>query len=182
MKEFRNEGRLTLDNCALVNKEIQNIGVNNYNLYNSYFTKDCGCDIFTNYLFDNNLVIKDGYGFASGCSIDKDTELRLGQKITHDKERQNLCARSFQGVPNLNKGGIIPNIDSRLKNADDTSDIRSCDKITEKDFNRYQPLVGCLASEIQNPKHIVEPWVRGGNATRWDTKINHYLNTCTVRK
>lgn len=181
MKEFRQEGRLGLDNCALLTKEVQNVSIENYNTYNSYFTNDCKCDIFTNYLYDNNLVIKDGYGFASGCSIDNDSKIRLGQKITHYRDRQPLCSRTFAGVPNLNKGGLIPNIDTRLKNGDDTSDIRNCDKISEKDFNRYQIFTGCAANGIQNAQHIIYPWVRGGNSTRWDIKVNHYLNKCTPK-
>ena len=181
MKEFRQEGRLGLDNCAFLTKEIQNASISEYNTYNSYFTNDCKCDIFTNYLYDNNLVIKDGFGFSSGCSIDKDSQMRLGQKITHFKDRQPLCERTFQGVPNLNKGGLIPNIDTRLKNADDTSDIRNCDKISEKDFNRYQIFIGCPSKHIQNPDNIVYPWVRGGSLSRYDAKYNKYLKKCTPK-
>lgn len=172
MKYLNKEGRLYDDNCSLLTKEIQNKNINNYNLDNTYFTKDCDCSIYTNLLYDNNLVIKDGYGFSSGCVIDNDSQLRNNSKNTNQRERELLCPRSFQGVPNLNKGGFIPNIDSKLRNSDDTTDIKICDNITEKNFNRFQPPVNCLLNEIQNPDNIIYPWVRGGNDTRFNMKIN----------
>lgn len=175
---YNHENRLTIDDCAQLGKELQNSSVNNYQLYNHYYTNDCKCDVLDDFLFDNNMVVKDGYGFTSGCVVDVDSELRLNGQVTHDREKIALCSRWHQGVPNLNKGGLVPNIETRLKNSDDTSDIRDCDRIVERDYNRFVPLVGCLAQGVQNPRHIIEPWTRGGASTRFDVRENEYLEKC----
>jgi hypothetical protein len=178
MKFYRSENRLTIDNCAQLTKELQNKSVEDRHLMNFYYTNDCKCEVLDDFLFDNNMVVKDGYGFTNGCSVDVDSELRMGAALTHDREKIQLCSRWDVGGPNINKGGLIPNIESRLKNAEDTSYIRDCDKITEHDYNRWTPLVGCLAPTIQNPDYIVEPWVRGGAHTRNDVRTNTYLEKC----
>ena len=178
MKVYNYENRLSVDNCAQLTRELQNSSVNDRMLYNNYFTNDCKCEILNDYLFENNLVVKDGYGFTTGCTVDLDSELRVNSLLTHDKEKIQLCSRWHTGVPNLQNGGLIPNVESRLRNGDDTSDIRSCDKIVEREYDRFVPLVGCLAGTIQNPKYVVEPWTRGGAQTRNDVRSIEYLEKC----
>lgn len=178
MKVYNHENRLSIDNCAQLTRELQNTSVNNRMLYNYYYTHDCKCDVLDDFLFDNNMVIKDGYGVTTGCTIDLDSELRLNGMWTNEREKAQLCSRWHQGVPNLNRGGLVPNVETRIKNGDDTSDIRSCDKIVEKNFDRFTPLVGCIADTIQNPSYVVEPWVRGGMHTRNDVRSTAYLEKC----
>lgn len=183
MKVFNQENRLTVDNCAQVTRELQNDSIQDRQLYNFYYTNDCKCPVLDEFLFENNMTIKDGYGFTSGCSVDTDSDLRLNGKVTHDKARIQLCTRAELGVPNLNKGGFIPNIESRIRFGDDTSSIRSCGyKLAEVDFNRNVPLVGCLASTVQNPKYIIEDWTRGGDWTRNDILTNEYMDKCGFKQ
>jgi hypothetical protein len=178
MRVYNHENRLSIDNCAQLTKELQNKSVNDRQMFNFYYTHDCKCDVLDEFLFDNNMVVKDGYGVTTGCTVDTDSELRLNSMWTNEREKSQLCTRWHQGVPNLNKGGLVPNVETKIKNGDDTSDIRNCDKITERDFNRFTPLVGCLASTIQNPEHVVEPWIRGGMHTRNEVRSNGYLEKC----
>lgn len=178
MRVYNHENRLTTDKCAYLNHELQNKSIHDHTFENFYFTKDCKCDVLDDFLIDNNMVIKDGYGFSTGCVIDNDSDLRLKAIWTNEREKVQLCTRWNQGVPNINKGGFIPNIESLMKNGDDTSDIRNCDRITEKNFDRFVPLVGCLASTVQNANNIVEPWVRGGIHTRNDVRSSEYLQKC----
>lgn len=177
------DNRLGDDTCAQKNKEILNNSVNDHQLYNYYFTNDCKCEAFDDNLIDNNFVIKDGYGFASSCVVDMDSELRMNTQMTHDKLRQQLCVRTFTGVPNVNLGGLIPNIESRLINGDDTSDIRKCDIVSEKSFIPYTfyDLKPCI-KEVQNPEHIVEKWTRGGEITRDWVRDNSYLEKCGFKQ
>jgi hypothetical protein len=173
------ENRLTDDKCSQELKEFGNKSINDYNTFNYYFTHDCKCDMFDNVLYDNNFTIRDGYGYASGCTIDSDTDMRLNGALTHQKGRIQLCTRVFEAVPSVNKGGLIPNVESRLKNGDDTSDIRSCDRVTEHSFIplKFYPLKPCVAA-VQDPKHIVEPWTRGGSATRDYVRDSKHLEKC----
>lgn len=173
------ENRLSDDKCAQINKELVNSSVNDRTLYNYYYTHDCKCSVMDDTLFDNNFTIKDGFGFTNSCVVDLDSELRINTQLTHDKGKIQLCARSFEGGPNLNKGGFIPNIESRLRNGDNTSDIRACDIISEKSYIplTFSHLMPCVAS-VQDPKHIVEPWTRGGDMTRDFVRTNEYLEKC----
>ena len=179
MRFYNDENRLSIDSCAQLARELQNTSINNRYLDNFYFTKDCKCQ---DVLYENNMVIKDGYGVSSGCVIDNDSELRLKGKWTNEREKVQLCTRWNQGVPNLNKGGLVPNLESIMQNGDDTSDIRNCDKITERDFDRFIPLVGCLASTVQNPKNIVEPWIRGGVHTRNEQRSCTFERSQTINQ
>jgi hypothetical protein len=181
MKKFDNFARLTDDDCALVTKELQNNSINDYLLYNTYVTSQCKQDrtTFDEFVANNpNLRFKDGSGFLNGCTVDNDSQLRNGAKITHDKEKIQLQTRWNQAVPSFNKGGLIVNVDTRLKSSEDTSVFRSCDKVVEKNFDRFIPLPQCLARSIQNPQHIIPTWTWGGDATRQYVQDSTYLAKC----
>lgn len=177
--------RLNDDACALKNKALVNQSVTDNRLYNFYYNNHCDCSVLDDIAFDNNFVVREGYGNVSECTVDTDSDLRMGSAITHDKGRIQLCARTFGAVPNLGRSGLIPNLESRLKNADDTSDIRNLDKITEKSFIplSFTPMIGCLAGQVQDPKHIIPEdsmptWRHGGQATRQELVSNEYLQKC----
>jgi hypothetical protein len=176
--------RLNDDVCTLKTKNFENNSIIDSRLYNFYYNKDCSCPVLDDVAFDNNFTIREGYGFSSGCTIDADSELRLNSALTHNKGRIQLCSRSFVGVPNVNKGGLIPNLESRLRSADDTSDIRNVDKLAEKNFIplSFTPMIQCLNDNIQNPKHLIESWQRGGADTRQDAVSAPYLEHCGFEK
>lgn len=181
MRNFDNFARLVDDECALVTREYQNRSIGDYMLYNSYVTSQCKKDKkeFDNFVSQNpNLRFKDGFGFLNGCVVDVDSELRNGAKFTNEREKSQLCTRWNQAVPSYNKGGLIVNVDTRMKFAEDTSAIRDCDRITEKDFNRFIPLTPCLAKTIQDPEHIVPRFSWPGAATRNYVQDNQYLQQC----
>ena len=172
--------RLNDDSCSIKNRSLVDESIVNRDLFNYYFNKDCSCPVLDDIAFDNNFVVREGYGYASGCTVDNDSSLRLNSKITHDRARMQLCARTFTGVPNLSKGGLVPNIESRLLNADDTSDIRNIDKLSEKSFIplTFTPMIGCLVQNVQNPVHIIPTWTLGGQTTRQDMADNSYMSKC----
>jgi hypothetical protein len=177
--------RLNDDKCALKNKALTNDSVVDNRLYNFYYNNACDCSVLDDIAFDNNFTIREGFGYASGCTVDTDSDLRMGSAVTHDKGRIQLCARTFTGVPRLTNSGLIPNVESRLRNADDTSDIRNVDKISEKSYIplSFTPMIGCLAGQVQDPKHIIPEdnmptWRLGGRNTRTDAVSNEYLEKC----
>jgi hypothetical protein len=182
MRPFDEENRLSQDDCALLTKSLVNKSIASYAFFNNYFTANCEKDDnkkLQEFLVNNpNLHFKDGFGVTTPCVIDTDSELRNNAKMTNDRERVSLCTRWYTAVPALSKGGLIPNIESRLKYNGDTSDIRECDRVTEKDFNRFIPLPRCMADTIQNPDNIVEKWTRGGEFTRDYVRSDSYLEKC----
>lgn len=182
MRPFDEENHLSQDECAILTKALANKSIEDYTFFNNYATSDCKTksneEMLDFVLANPNLRFKDGYGVSTSCVIDNDSELRNNAKMTSNRERTPLCSRWYTAVPNLSRGSLIPNIESQLKYNGDTSDIRVCDKITEKDFNRFIPLPRCMAENVQNPENIIEKWTRGGDITRDFVRTNEYLEKC----
>lgn len=180
MRLFDEENRLTTDKCAVLTKELQNRSVNDYYLYNMYPTSTCeDTSSMDDFVANNpNLRYKEGYGFLNSCTVDEDTKLRNNAQMTNFRGKEQLCTRWEQAAPDLGRGGLIPNVESRLKMSEDTSDIKICDILQEKDFNRFIPMVGCLQQSIQNPQHIIMPFDRGGAFTRDYVRSDEYLQQC----
>ena len=175
---FISENALSDDPCAILTKDFGNKSIENYNLDNYYFTEGCKCPINNDFVLDNvNLRGRDGYGNVNKCEVNVDSELKLSP-LTRNRAPNQLCPRWYQGVPNLDDGGLLPNILSRLQSADDTSDIRDCDRVSEKDFNRFVPLLPCYAMTVQDPVHIVMPGPRSGISSRDYCRDDRYLSHC----
>ncbi len=181
MRTFENQSRLGTDECAINAKDYQNISMNDYYLWNTYNNK-CNAqeeqkieDFAAN---NNNLHYRNGYGFTTSCHVDKDTELRLNAKITNEKAKTQLFHRFYQANPDLSRGVSLPNLESRLLQGDDTTQLRQCDKLPEKDFSRFVPLLPCLQDSVQNVKHIVEPWTHGGDNSRILMRDSEQLKKC----
>lgn len=179
MSQYLGENRLTQDRCALLTRELQNRSVTDYNTFNFYTTSTCKDADLLEYTIKNpNLRWKDGFGNVSGCTVDVDSEIRNKAKLTNFREKEQLCTRWHQAVPNVGRGGLIPNVESRLRFSEDTSAIRECDILAEKDFDRFIPLPGCLSGTIQDPEHIILPFERGGATTRDYVRDDDYLKGC----
>lgn len=181
MKVFDDENKMSQDECALIAKLNANKSIADYRFFNNYFTNECREEIdqkMNEFVTNNaNLRYKDGFGNVPSCSVDVDSLLRNKFQMNY-RERTPLCTRWYTAVPNLGKGGLIPNIESRLKLSEDTNDIRDCDRVTEKTFDRFIPLPGCMSQTIQNPEHIIEKWTRGGEFTRDYVRNDEYLQKC----
>ena len=180
MRQFINENRLTTDDCALLTKELQNKSVSDYYLFNMYPTSRCddNKDIQEFMINNPNLTYRDGFGFTNSCVIDVDSEIRNNSRLTNFREKEQLCTRWYQAVPNYGKGGLIPQVESRLKIAEDTSAIKDCDILAEKEFPVFTPMIKCLKDSIQNPEHIILPFERGGKITREFVLQDDYLEKC----
>jgi hypothetical protein len=180
-KVFEQEHRLGADDCSLNAKDYGNVSINDYSLWNTYHMS---CDTnatkelqkFSNQ--NPNLHFRNGYGYTTGCGVDNDTEVRLNGKLTHEKPKVQLFTRPFLAVPDLSRGVVVPGLESRLVEGDDTTQVRECDRVSEKDFDRFTPLIPCLKFNIQNPHHIIPPWVNGGEDSRRLMKQSQTLEKC----
>lgn len=167
-KYFDNVSRSVDDECAINARDYQNVSMNEYNLWNTYKMK---CDPesqkkLEDFSINNpNLHYRNGYGFTTACYVDNDTELRVNGKITNEKAKTQLFHRFYQGPANLSKGLVVPHLESRLTQGEDTSQLRECHKVSEQDFNRFVPMLPCV-EEVQKVKHVVPEWTRGGDNSR----------------
>lgn len=176
---FEEQNRLSLDRCALFTKELQNRSISDYVLFNMYPSASCESDKLMEFTIRNpNLRFRDGVGNVNGCTVDADSDIKLKAKLTNMREKEQLCTRWYQAGPNIGRGGLIPAIESSLQMSEDTHDIKDCDIVAEKDFNRFTPMLGCLSSSIQNPQNLILPFERGGKITRDYVMDSKYLEKC----
>lgn len=177
---FDNTSRQVNDECAINARDYQNSSMNEYHLWNNYKMK-CDPDFEKKLeefsLNHHNLRYRNGYGYTTGCHVDNDTELRVNGKITNEKAKTQLFHRFYQGPANLSKGVVVPNLESRLTQGEDTTQLRECYKISEKDFNRFVPMLPCV-EKVQKVKHVVPEWTRGGDNSRILMRDSNTLRKC----
>jgi hypothetical protein len=173
------------DDCAQEARDIRNEGIFGYETYN-YIPIDCDGEHarFPTFSYDHvNLRGRPGRGLADACVIDKYSELRNDPKqLTRDRCHIQLFSRIFQGCPNLRKGVVNPDQEMPIIQGTDTGGfdgyLFGCKRaITELETKHPVPLLDCV-KEVQNPKHCVESWIRGGEPTRDFIRRQEFLTQC----
>ena len=79
-----------------------------------------------------NVYYNGGAGVSAGCTIDNDSNLRIGSVQTNPKCRINLQERPYLTVPFLGRGPSNPVLESKLIQGASVMDKKSCKQITEK--------------------------------------------------
>ena len=113
---------------------------------------------------------RDGFGCVgpNGQHVDKDSFLKYNSLLTHHGSKTSLPQSGFLTVPFMGGGcraiGKEPRLDFEYSYAPKST-------MSESTRNRFIPLVGCLANEVQNPEHIIpednhDSWPRGGYPSR----------------
>jgi hypothetical protein len=166
------------DECHNDGKLGQNNNINDYMLSNY---SSCNCklsnvlDLSTQ---NQGVIIKDGYGISE-CKIDNDSEVRIGSVERHYKSDLQLFPRPYLTTPNIFKGEIKPNLESKLLSSIQSVKHKQMQNVDEK--NIFTPLNKKLKSEIQDPKHIIpeynsNSWLRGGIPSRQTVVDVDYFN------
>lgn len=149
MPLFDAEHRLRSDPCALQKTVDENRRAIQWQLANARRPAGLGGNACaqpaagpaaTEHVAQNrNLQPWDGYGI-NACTVDADSLIRYDDgKLTHDRCRQQLQNRVFLAVPSLQRGTVLPGLESRIQAGADTSSLRVCDRITEKAFDVFHP-------------------------------------------
>lgn len=179
---FLDSRRLCSDDCANEAKDTQNDNMFNYSVY-QYLPVPCESPKprFPTFSYDHiNLRGRPGYGVADDCLIDQDSAFRNDPaQMTRDRCPIQLFTRVFQGCPNLKPGVPNPDLEMPIQQGLSSGTLEGiqypCKKaIMEMTFNKPVPLVDCM-KDIQDPDHLVEPWVRGGDVTRDYVKRQEFL-------
>jgi hypothetical protein len=113
---------------------------------------------------------RDGFGCVGprGKHIDKDSYLKYNSLMTQHGSKNNLPHSGFLTVPFMGSGCRRMNSEPRLE-FESTCAPKSA--LNSGVRNRFVPLVGCLATEVQNTEHIIpedshDGWLRGGFPSR----------------
>ena len=166
------------DVCYDTGQNLKNDGVNDYMLSN-YASCDCNIgnvlDVSTK---NRGLTVKDGYG-VSDCNIDDDTVLRIGQTERHYKTDLQLFPRPFLTSPNVSRGDIKPDLESKIQSSLLTVKHSQMQNVSES--NIYTPLTENLARTVQNPNNIIQEnadikWLRGGVPSRQVVRDMDYFS------
>ena len=184
---FLDSRRLCSDSCANEAKDIQNEQIEKYELY-YYLPVECDSAHarFPEFAYEHvNLTGRIGYGLSDSCTIDTYSELMSDPaQLTRDKCRIQLFTRIFTGCPNLRPGVGDPNAELDIlsgSSSDDNSPFGSCKReITEEQTYHPTPMLDCIKS-VQDPKHVVEPWTRGGDNTRDFIRRQEWLKQCEAQ-
>jgi len=178
MRVFELENRLTTDECAINTTDFQNRSIEEYQMFNMYPTAACDANVdkLSQFMVDNpNLRYRDGYGYASTCTVDNDSKIRVDpNSMTHFREKTQLCTRWHQAVPDFGHAGLVPNVESALKLGEDTTYIRDCDRVVEKQFDVFIPFNTCGLIN----KDVVGPQATVGVSTRDFVRNDDYARRC----
>lgn len=173
------------DCCAREAKDAQNEGIYGWTSA-QYLPVVCQAPNMRSpdFQYDHpNLRARIGYGVAEGCVVDSYSALRNDpRQLTRDRCRIQLFERVFQGVPNLKPGVVNPDVEMPLVQGTSSTTLEGvqylCKKtIMEQPTYHPTPLLDCM-KDIQDPEHIVEPWVRGGDDTRSYVRRQEFMKAC----
>lgn len=165
MKYFENENRVGSDSCAQIAEDTQNSKIQNYMLYNYQLVNTEKCnnkDEVKQFMVENHMRIKDGYGQTNSCFIDDNTSVRYTDNVDK-KQNTQLFSRTFQAVPDLRKGDVNTEVEDVVIQGETTYNDFECHG---KTLDVFTPMIGCLKESVQNPNHIIPPWTWGGEPTR----------------
>ena len=180
---FENSSRIGNDVCGISEREMQNQNFGTYPLQ-SFFLKNCGMRKPISFATNQpNVFFNGSHGGLGGCTIDKDSNLKLGSIQTNPKCRINLQQRQFLTVPFLGRGPSRPVEETQLLQGGYTGDKKSCKTLMEKTHKTNQDLVPSLKATIQNPANICEStaadgWIRGGLPSRELSRDQDYFKRC----
>jgi hypothetical protein len=177
---FGNMSRIGLDDCSQSQKDIQNVGFNNYLLQN-YFSADCSMQTPIN-LATSQIGVNytGGYNIgAGGCNIDDSSNLQIGTIQTNPKSKIDLFHRPFATVPYLGRGVVNPVMESQIQQGEMEINKKSVNNLSEKSYSKYHvtPLLSSVKERLTNPSYSVESvasagWIRGGIPSRELTRDN----------
>lgn len=186
MRYYDFGNRVRQDSCALNVRENENKSMFGYRVYNTYNIDACENKNkeLTEFIAENpNLRYREGYGFGNPCLIDNDSKMRNMSTWTNVREKQQLNVRFFHAVPDVSRGAFVPNTESLLKSGGlDTTEARQCDRVTEKDFDRFVPFNNCMSSFVHTQAKVTPDWAaQFGEPSRDLVRSKEFLESCGYR-
>lgn len=176
---FYNLSRVGEDTCDKSQKNMQNSQFGTYTTTN-HFANECGMksqiDFATN---QPNVFYMGGHGGVGGCTINDESELKIGTIQTNPKCRVTLQERPFLTVPFLGRGAVDSTVESKLQQGDAISNRKSITTTSETSHIKYRhtPMIPSIESTVTNPANLIEDsasegWIRGGLPSRELAKDN----------
>lgn len=131
----------------------------------------------------SNLMTEPGHfykPYRNACNVNTDSVLRYAD-LTNKGEIYNLYTRAYTQVPYMGAGSNSTSPDIRvlesiIQQGQYAPTFKSCERTSGITYNRMQ----CLPDygNPQRVKHVIEPWVRGGEVTRDYVRRVNYEKAC----
>jgi hypothetical protein len=116
------------------------------------------------------LIPRGNFGNSpeGGCGIDTQTDLLWGSPGTaRHKGPKQIFPRPFATTPFLGLGTIEGIEDqNRVVFGHSTANRKSIQTVTDKQFPVFEPLIQEKVDDIVNDNYFIEPFLRGGQASR----------------
>lgn len=180
---FDQGNRLTQDSCALYAKDLENQSIAEYMTFNPFVTECTSQDPTKVKEFASkhpNLRFRDGFGVAS-CAVDGDSHLRYDSEL-RIAERQQLSTRVFHAVPNFARGVCAPNTESFLIGGADSKLNKPCDSLSEKNFSRFMPFIGCVQDYVDQRQESLGSVDVIGKSSRDFMRREDAMRACAIGK
>ena len=124
--------RIGNDLCGISEKDLQNQKVGSYLTYNHFEKDSCMGKPIHFATSQPNVYYNGGAGVSAGCTIDNDSNLRIGSIQTNPKCRINLQERPYLTVPFLGRGPSNPVLESKLIQGASVMDKKAVNKLLKK--------------------------------------------------
>lgn len=164
---FEDGSRLSQDPCALKARDVENNSLLDYQTFNFYPASGCG-EVYTKLnefaMQNRNLRFKSGFGVTDACVVDNDSQLRITRDI-RPVEHQQLSTRVFWAVPSLDKGGLVPGLESMLTQGMGTGALRDCHKLAEVEYDRM-PMSDCMSEFVKSAGQVIPDGQRIGKPSK----------------
>lgn len=133
-----------------------------------------GTSIFQSSAQHVGIVPRGNMGNApeSGCAVDTQTSLLWGLPgTTREKGPQQVFPRPYATTPFMGLGSVedVP-VESNVKFGHSTANRKSIQTVTDTQFPVFEPLIQSKADDIPANNYFVEPFLRGGLASRLITR------------
>lgn len=136
-------------------------------------TQPTGCggeSIFTRMASHVGIIPRGNMGNApeEGCAVDIQSRLLWGDAGTQrPKESQQLFPRPYATTPFMALGSVedVPS-QSKVIFGHSTANRKSIQTVSDKQFPIFEPLIQTKKDDIPANNYFVEPFLRGGMASR----------------
>lgn len=173
------------DDCFYNNRDFMSIYAGKYNTNNYYECdqhRQNAVDIMVQH---PSMSFNNGYGWIGqqGKLVDRDSDARLGSKITNVRCRKQLYPRINLSQPFMGRGTGDVCVESELLNGELTGQKRQCNSLSGVTINTFVPMVQCLKENVQNTIHIIpednmKSWTWGGVPSRQVMRQRAYKQNC----
>lgn len=176
-RQWDDQTRLSGDRCAVAARDKVSTDIKDYRLETAGLRS---CETQSQYAVHMSEPAHYQAVYHSPCYVVAESEL-LHAPLTNPRVKNQLFQRPYLGAYSGAGQRSLQNTDleSGLIYGNSTRTQKPCGDISEASIDRFQ----CLP-EYGNPQrvqHIVEPWIRGGDATRdYVRRVNyeaHCLNS-----